>query len=203
MIFINEFLPNPVGNDTSGEWVELFNSGNNSVSLDGWKVVSGGSTSLTVSSSKFLISGKNIGAGGFLVLPRGETKLVLKNTDGNVSLYDASGKLIDSAGFLGSAPEGKSFGRINYNDHDYNNDNVARLVWSEPSPGAANVAPSSTAIVENIYPVGVPLNNQLGAAEFIGLMLGVAVVLTSLIVFTLKRDEKLSKLFFGGNEKIR
>jgi len=189
MVYINEFLPNPVGNDTSGEWLELFNSGSSSVSLDGWKIVSG--------SGKFSISGENIGAGGFLVLPRSETKLVFKNTDGSVSLYDASGKLVDSAGFLGSAPEGKSFARVASGGAGQN------FAWSEPSPGAPNTISSSTAIIENTYPVGVPLNRPLGAAEFSGLTLGVAVVLTALIMFVLKKDEKLSKLFFGGDEEIR
>ena len=27
MIFINEWLPNPVGSDTQNEWIELWNSG--------------------------------------------------------------------------------------------------------------------------------------------------------------------------------
>jgi hypothetical protein len=186
MVLINEWLPNPVGNDTSGEWLELFNGGNNSVNLDGWKIVSG--------SSKFSISGKNIGTNGFLLLPRSETKLVFKNTDGMVSLYDASGKLVSSASFLGSAPEGKSFGRVQ---------NGGGFVWSEPTPGAANIISSSTAIIENVYPVGVPLNKPLGTAEFLGLMLGVAIVLTGLVVFVFKKDHGLFKLFFGRDEEIR
>ena len=190
MVYINEWLPNPTGLDTGGEWIELFNSEKNVVSLDGWKITSG--------DSKFSLSGKSIRAQGYLVLPRSETKLVLKNTDGKIFLYDSQGQLVGSAGFLGSAPEGKSYSRIGYETGAAQN-----FIFSEPTPGAQNKTPLETGLIKNNYPFGQPLNPPLGSAEFLGLLLGTAVVLTGLVMFVLKRNEDLSKLFFGGNEEIK
>jgi hypothetical protein len=207
MILINEWLPNPAGNDAQGEWVELFNSGSSSVSLDGWIIkTGGGSTSLTTGTRKYNLRG-TIGAGGstqlttseYLILKRTDTKLVLRNTDEKLFLYDAKGNLIDQSGFLGSAPEGKSFSRIGYNPENL----TQQFAWSEPTPGAANKISLNTNILHNMYPVGTPLNKNLGVVEFWSMLLGAAVVLTAIVMFVLKRNESLFKLFFRGDEEIR
>ncbi len=189
MIFINEWLPNPVGNDATGEWVELFNNGNVPASLGGWTIK-------TTGTSKYNLKGA-IGAGEYLVLKRTDTKLVLKNTDEKLFLYDATGKLVDESGFLGSAPEGKSFSRIGYNPESL----AQQFAWSDPTPGAANKILLNTSILHNTYPVGTSLNKNLGTVEFWSTMLGAAVVLTAIIMFLLKRNENLSKLFFARDEE--
>jgi hypothetical protein len=188
MIFINEWLANPAGNDASGEWVELFNSGSSTVNLAGWKLVAG--------SSKFSLTGQKIGGGEYLVLPRSQTKLALRNTDGELSLYDAGGQPVDSAGFVGSAPEGKSFARAGYSEN-------SSFIFSDPTPGALNTISAASNIIRNTYPLNVPLVKPLGTAEFFGLLLGTAIVLTAIVMFVLKRNEDLSKLFFRGDEEIR
>lgn len=199
MIFINEWLPNPAGNDAQSEWVELFNSGsstvltagNASVNLDGWIIKTSGT-------SKFNLKG-TIGAGEYLVLKRTDTKLVLKNTDEKLFLYDMAGKLVDESGFLGSAPEGKSFSRIGYNPEGL----AQQFVWAEPTPGAANKATANNLItINNQYPLNTPLNQNLDTMEFVGLALGAAVVLAAIVMFVLKRNENLSKLFFARDEEI-
>ena len=38
MIIIKEVLPNPVGQDTTGEWLTLLNDGSEAVNLRGWSV---------------------------------------------------------------------------------------------------------------------------------------------------------------------
>ncbi len=75
MIFINEWLPNPTESDSQNEWVELWNDGPKLVSLAGWSLV-------TKSGAKEKLSLK-ISAGKYLLLPRSQTKLVLKNADEN------------------------------------------------------------------------------------------------------------------------
>jgi hypothetical protein len=37
-LLVTEFMPNPAGTDTEGEWIEIFNSGSIAMSLDGYKV---------------------------------------------------------------------------------------------------------------------------------------------------------------------
>ncbi len=189
MIYINEFLPNPTGPDAAGEWIELWNSGNAAVSLARWKIkTDGGEKTL----------GGTIGPGKYLLLKRSETKLVLKNTDEKIFLYDAGGKLADQSGFLGSAPEGKSFARTNY---DSNNDiKVQNFAWTDPTPGAPNKFFLDTSIIRNSYQANAPLNKNIGPAEFLGLLFGVAVVLAAVVLYAVKQNENLSKLFFTRDE---
>jgi len=208
MVYINEWLPNPAGNDAQGEWVELFNSGSSSVSLDGWIIKTGGGlTSLTTGTRKYNLKG-TVGAGGstqlttseYLLLKRTDTRLVLRNTDEKLFLYDATGKLVDESGFLGSAPEGKSFSRSALRSLG---EGRQSFVWSDPTPGAANKIALNNSIASNNYPTNIPLNENLGAVEFWSMLLGAAVVLTAIVVFVLKRNDGLSKLFFARDKEIR
>ncbi len=184
MIYINEWLPNPVGKDTAGEFVEIFNGGKETVNLAGWYLKTKATTK-----TKFVLSGE-IQGGGFAVLKKPELKIALGNTDGELFLYDADGKQIDRQQFFGSAPEGKSFSRMA----------SGQFVFSEPTPGEQNKFSEQMALIGNVYPTGVPLNKPLGVFDFVLLTLGVAAVLTGLIIFVLKKNENLSKLFFGGDE---
>lgn len=85
MIQISEWLPNPIGTDTQGEWVELYNSGP-TASLVGWSLKIG-------SSSKFVFKSGEIGANSFLVLPRSEIKLTLRNFNESLYLMNPTGKI--------------------------------------------------------------------------------------------------------------
>lgn len=182
MLLINEWLPNPTGTDKGAEWVELFNNGTNNVSLNDWALVSG-------SGKKFILDGKNIAAGKYLVLKQAETKLTLRNTDESLSLYDAQGKLASQSSFLGSAPEGMSYSRADGTTN-------AIFVFSEPTPGAANKIQSQIALSEN-YPAGQPLNKPFGAADVIGLALFIGLVYPIFIIAIFKKNDYLSKLFFS------
>ena len=181
MIFINEWLPNPVGRDSNSEFVELFNNGREAVNLAGWFL-----KTKTTTKTKFVLDGE-IRGGDFAVFKKPELKISLNNTDGELFLYGSSGKLVDHEQFLSAAPEGKSFARTN----------SGQFVFSEPTPGGPNKFLEQMALIGNVYPTGVPLNKSLGAFEFFLLLLGVAAVLTGLIIFVLKKNENLSKLFFG------
>ena len=184
MIYINEWLPNPVGKDAAGEFVEIFNGGKTPVNLSGWYLK-------TTAKTKFILSGE-IKPGGFLVFKKPELKISLGNTDGQLFLFDASGKQIDHQQFLGSAPEGKSFSRTSSEN----------FLFSEPTAGAPNKFLEQTALMANNYQAGVPLNKNLGFGDFFGLLLGSSVVLTGLIFFVVKKHEDLSKLFFGRDEEV-
>jgi len=198
MVYINEWLPNPEGKDADGEFVELFNSGSEAVNVSGWSLKANSKT-------KFSLSGQ-IEVGDFLVFKKPGLKISLVNTDGEISLFDAGGKLVDRQRFLGLAQEGKSFSKT---IRDFSTKNLGwqgksfgEFVFSEPTPGEQNRFLEQTALVNNIYPTGVPLNARVGVFDFVLLTLGVAAVLTGLTVFVLKRNEDLSQLFFGRDEEV-
>jgi hypothetical protein len=75
---INEFVPNPEGDDSGSEWVELYNTGTSSVFLDGWSLEWGTKSF----SNDELLSGGEVPAGGHYVLG---DELVL-NADGLATL---------------------------------------------------------------------------------------------------------------------
>lgn len=189
MIYINEWLPNPVGRDdsvTGGEFVELYNSGNAAVSLSGYSLSDG-------AKKKFSLAGYTISPNGYLVLKKTETKLALKNTDGALLLYGPDGQIVDKASFVGIAPEGKSFSRV-----DYSNALMEHFAFVYPTPGAANRTIDTT-VSENAYPMGVSLIRQTSALDLLLLMLGVAVFFLLFFIYVTYRNRNISDLFFGGD----
>ncbi len=182
MILISEWLPNPTGSDTVGEWVELQNTGNAPVNLFRWSLK-------TSSGKKFIFGNQTIGADGYLVLPRSETKLTLKNTDEKLFLYDAGGKLIDQSEFLGAAPEGKSVSRTG-----------DTFRFAPPTPGAPNAVPVQTALVGDALPFEKPIAASASTFDFLGLMLGVGIIFGVLLTIAVKRDYALQELFFRKDE---
>lgn len=183
MILINEWLPNPVGNDMAGEWVEIFNSGGQPLSLNGWRIENN-------SGKKFYLKGEIV-SGEYKVLKRSETKLALQNQSGELKLYDSKGSLIQTASFYGSAAEGKSFSRTA----------SGIFLATEPTPGAANKFLAQVEGAKTNFEFGRPINDGLGFGEILILALGSAIFITALIIFLIKRNEYLSNLFFGGNEE--
>ena len=65
-VYINEILPNPQGDDSLDEWIELFNSNNTDVDLSGWQLQDQKGTITTYTIS----TGTQILANNFLVFKR-------------------------------------------------------------------------------------------------------------------------------------
>lgn len=185
---INEFLPNPIGEDTEGEWIELFNNSQEVVDLNGWQIKD-------ASGKAFFLKNK-IGPGKYFVLDYKTTKISLNNNTETLFLYDQKGNLIDKAEFAGAAPEGKSFAR----------QNEQFRFTDQPTPGFANVFKNAAVsesmtsknnltanIVADIPANNFPLNNKT-AAHFGNLLIGVAMalILAFLSVFILKKLNLLS-----------
>lgn len=82
-VIIYEVLADPQGTDTTGEFIELKNTGKESVDLTGWKLddADGGSTPYTIP------SGTTLPAQGILLLTRPTTKIALNNTKEEVRLF--------------------------------------------------------------------------------------------------------------------
>lgn len=96
---IKEFLPNPVGSDKEGEYIKLFNNGQQPISLSGWFIKD-------ASGKTFKLSGE-LGAGQELILKSLETKISLNNNGEQIFLYDNFGKLVDKLSYSGQASEGQ------------------------------------------------------------------------------------------------
>ena len=180
MILINELFPNPDGKDIGQEWVELYNSGAQTANLAGWRLENG-------SGKKLSLSGE-IGAGNFLAVKTGG-KFVLRNTDEKVFLYDSAGRLAQEVHLAGAALSGKSWNRMP----------TGSFIWAEPTPGKENAQIGAVAIVANEYPIGKDLSVQFSSWDAGLLLIGTAGILTAVALFIIKRNENLSKLFFGGN----
>ena len=188
MIYINEWFSNPVGPDASGEFVELYNSAHAAAHLDGW--------SLKASAKKaYPLTRRTIAPRGYLLLMRSETKLALKNSDETLSLYDASGRLADQSSFVGAAPEGKSFSRINYGSAD-----VQHFAFMTSTPDAANGTIDNRLTVRG-YAFNAPLDVRLNTAQFFGMMMWVAVLLAALITYAIKTNDNVSQRLFGRDEE--
>jgi len=109
-ILINELLPNPSGEESTDEYIELYNRGSVPVDLASWKIVD-------ASGSYYIISNKHfattiIPAGGYFVLYRSITGIALNNSGGEtVYLYAPDNNLRDSVSYSESAGEDKSYSR--------------------------------------------------------------------------------------------
>ena len=205
MIFLNEWLPNPVGPDAAGEFVELYNNATTTAILRGWRLGTGTATTtsdgaqaiVAARTKPSLLTGVSVPGGGYRVLRHGDDGLSLKNTDGAVLLYGPDGTVADAAAFAGSAPEGKSFSRIGYGAGG-----GQRFVFTDPTPGAAN-APVDDAVHALYYPEGVPLNPKPTGTVIAVSALGLAALIALSFVYALKKSDHLSHLVFGRDEDPR
>jgi hypothetical protein len=177
-MLINELLPNPIGKDTEGEWIELFNNSQGTVNLAGWQIKD-------ASGKTFVFKNQIISAGEYLVLDYKTTKISLNNNTETLFLYDPKGNLIDKAGFTGVAPEGKSLAR----------QNKQFIFTDQPTPGKVNIFKNSAAspggssqnqltavTVNNISPT--PTNTQL-QINLNHLIIGIILALVLALLFTI------------------
>ncbi|NCO15246.1 hypothetical protein COW77_02285 [Candidatus Wolfebacteria bacterium CG18_big_fil_WC_8_21_14_2_50_39_7] len=192
-MLINEFFPNPVGKDADGEWIELFNNGQETVNFSGWQIKdASGKTFIFSGQGGSATGGKNqeLGPAGYLLLDYKTTKISLNNNGETLFLYDQNGALIDKAEFTGSAPEGKSLIRKNN-----------QFVFTDkPTPAKANIFESAEKakspipqanlnanVIANISSNESSINNttSLGLNLLIGLSL--ALILAFLAVIILRK----------------
>ncbi len=95
-IVISELLPNPVGADQDGEWIEIFNQGASRVNLRGWQIddAEGGSRPYTILDDIWLE------AGAYYLLDREETGLALNNSSDAVRIINNE-MVIDEVNYSG------------------------------------------------------------------------------------------------------
>lgn len=105
-LHISEIMPNPDGDDSGQEWIELLNTSDRTQSLCNVFLddAEGGST-------PFSLTGRSIEPHGLLLLPDTVTKLVLGNTTDSARLLDADGNVLEEISY-DHPPAGKSYSRI-------------------------------------------------------------------------------------------
>ncbi len=163
-VLINEFLPDPEGSDDNAEWIELKNTSDHEVSLQGWQLddEEGGS-------KPYVFKNETIGAESFITMSNTVTHITLNNTKDAARLISPTGAVTSS--YLYTKVEtGKSWARMKNNTWTLTSDTAPGEENSPPSleneqdatppisdktsvslPDASTITPSSVAVSE-IFP---------------------------------------------------
>ena len=97
---LSEILPNPTGEESKEEFIEIFNPGSKEVKLAGWR--------LSDNTHSFVFRQDKIKPGGYLVVYRSEFKFAVNNSKEKIYLTAPNGQVVDSWRLEESAPEGLS-----------------------------------------------------------------------------------------------
>ncbi|MFH2105340.1 MAG: lamin tail domain-containing protein [Parcubacteria group bacterium] len=125
-IRLNEILPNPTTDESSTEFIELYNASTTAVDLAGWILGDASTTTYTIATTDF--DSTTIAAGGYFIIYRAQSKLALNNSGDSVELYQPDQNLLDSVTYSESAKDDVSY-----------NFAAGSWQWSTKStPGAAN-----------------------------------------------------------------
>lgn len=120
---LNELVPNPEGDESTDEWIELLNEGEGGTLL-GWSVTDGKST--------YAFPDRAVEAGELLVVGVEDSGIGLNNTGDVVYLVGPSGEIAQGVEY-GDAPSGQSFARFD-----------EAWEWTDQmTPGEVNVAAES------------------------------------------------------------
>jgi len=119
-IIITELFPNPEGVD-NGEFIELFNTGNEAVALANWQLGDN-------SSRKYSFKEISIDSGAYISLKKEITRISLNNTSDAAKLYWPDGTLVDLVEYE-ACQEEQSYSLVSDS-----------WVWTDDiTPGLANV----------------------------------------------------------------
>lgn len=121
-VMINELLPNPSGTDTANEFIEFFNSDDETINLSNWQLTDG-STTYKIPAGTALEKDK------YLAFYSAQTKISLNNGGDTVSLLTPQGDLVSKVTYTAAPGE----------DISYMRDVDNKFAWTTtPTPNAAN-----------------------------------------------------------------
>ncbi len=162
-VLLNEFVPNPIGNDLekdglAGEWAELYNKSDKEINLDNWKIKDYAGNTITINSSNTYAGSSTIigprGSGGEWLVVLFNQAILNNNGDG-LFLYNADNELVDAyiyptsyehdtANDPGNTPDGEN--QMDGNTLGEDGKSWARIPdgfgpWFDPipTPGAPNI----------------------------------------------------------------
>lgn len=148
-IIVSEIFPNPYLGD-AGEWIELYNKGENDVILTGWRIGDDSGQQYGIA------TGTIIKTKDFLVIYRKDSKIILDNDKDSVKLYRPSRITAAETIRYKTAPESQSYAR----DLSVSN----RWLWTkEFTPGEENIVEPANSEPEAVLdfpseaPVGQPV----------------------------------------------
>ncbi|MBI5621648.1 lamin tail domain-containing protein [Candidatus Falkowbacteria bacterium] len=144
-IIINEVLPNPVGADTTEEFIELKNISTAGIDLAGWQVADAAKP-YTIAAGDFATT--NVAAGGLFLIRREVSGIALNNSGTEeVFLFSPDGAEQDHLTYSGTVAEGSSYSRT-----------ADGFVWTpDATPGQENIVFDVT--TENTGEDAVPVEN--------------------------------------------
>ncbi|MFA6521790.1 MAG: lamin tail domain-containing protein, partial [Candidatus Gracilibacteria bacterium] len=97
-IRITELIPAPDASDENGEWIEIFNSGTETINLGNWQIFDAAKKA-----SPYLIPDTlAIPQNSYVIFQKTETKISLNNGSDEIFLADFEGKVIDSVSYTNS-----------------------------------------------------------------------------------------------------
>lgn len=121
---ISELFPNPPGDDTAYEFIELRNPANDYIDIAGWQLVDSEKQSYIFPENTVLRPGD------YRAFDRIDTRIALDNDGDSVTLYDRNEKKIDKMAYTGGVPESASVIRTD----------AGVALTAQPTRGAANIA---------------------------------------------------------------
>lgn len=128
-VIINELLPNPKGDDSENEFIELKNITDQDIDLEGWKIEDASGLNFIISSKKFFST--KIPARGFFVLWRKDSKIPLNNSGGErVKLLQPNGNLVDFVDYRETMAENIAYARDERNNW---------VFTTQATPGEENI----------------------------------------------------------------
>lgn len=125
-LIISEFLPNPKGADKGQEWVEIYNTTKQRISLGNWKLSNGKIFNIP--------EGLSVLPESYFVLQNENLKITLKNSNTFLSLIDPSDKTVQEI------PYQKTFEGQSYSRTPIKTSSSTKYTWSwgDPTKGSKN-----------------------------------------------------------------
>jgi hypothetical protein len=181
---INEFIPNPDGSDEENEWVEIYNAGETEVNLNGWKLKD-------ASEKEYNFTDEKIGAKGYLVLNRPQTKITINNDAETLSLISPKGDVVSQIQYSGGSQEGHSFARYAKNDWRWTNLLTPGEVneFSQENKKGAVLGENESNLLLSPFPSSTPLLAEEDSSfqKIIFIALGVGFVFSIAVLIFMKK----------------
>lgn len=168
-IHINEFLPNPVGDDSQLEFIELMNTTDQDLDVSGWAIDTGGTAHFSIN------AGTSIAANSFLTFFSAQQNISLTNSGDHIQLIRPDAFVQDDITYA-TSKEGYSYIRTGadiYEETHIPTPNATNSLSASPMPTstpAVTVAPTTTPLLSPIPSATVlPItySSEIHVSEFL------------------------------------